>query len=120
MSGDTINTEDENGEKQRVQYADKLIQLDTGSLLIGRIIVNHEHSESYVCVFRPVEIQLDEFSHTNMRPWIPESSDDFFTIPNPKVLNVSTPRTEYLEAYHANFLSVPDEEALHGDNRVLH
>lgn len=108
-------------DKETVQYADKLIHVDSGALLIGRIIVNHENTESYMCIFRPVEICMDEFSHTNMRPWIPESVDDFFSIPNGKVLNVSTPRLEYLEAYHANFLSKESsEESLHGEDRILH
>jgi hypothetical protein len=108
-------------EKGKVLYADKLIHIDNGSLLIGRIITNHENTESFICVYKPVEIMVDEFSHTNMRPWIPESVDDFFTIPNMKVLNVSTPRLEFLEAYHANFLAVQTpEESLHGEDRILH
>jgi hypothetical protein len=109
-----------NADKETVQYADKLIHIDSGAILIGRIITNHENVESFLCVFKPVEILIDEFSHTNMRPWIPESVDDFFTIPNGKVINVSTPRLEFLEAYHSNFLAQPTEEALHGEDRILH
>lgn len=107
-------------EKGSVKYADKLIHVDSGALLIGRIITNHENTESFMCVFKPVEIVIDEFSHTNMRPWIPESVDDFFTIPNGKVVNVSTPRLEFLEAYHANFIMTEGEQALHGEDRILH
>jgi len=93
----------------KVKWADRLVHLDNGTLLITRIIINHEKAEQFVYCFRPVEIQIDEMGTPGMFPWIPESSDDFYLIPAQKVLNMSNPRPEFLRAYHQGYL-VPREE----------
>ena len=115
-----------NPEDEVMQYVDKLIYLDGGVLLMGRILVNHNDTESFVCVFRPAEICIDELAQTTMRPWIPESEDDFFTIPVGKVLNVCAPKSEILDAYLATYCAPVDEdespyeEIPHGAEKVIH
>ena len=115
-----MNEEIENLEPIIVE---KLILLETDEILIGKVIMNHEHNESLVLIYRPVAIIQDN-DGTTLRPWIPESKDDVFFIPLTKILNVSNPKDDYVKAYHKAFFettieNVEPEEDLEG-NHILH
>lgn len=109
-------------ESKSPEFVDKLIHLDNGSLLIGRIIL-HSEQENFVYVYRPVEIWVDE-TGSHMRAWIPESSDEFFSIPTRKVTSVCEPRNIFMQTYHDTFMGVtakqPVEPVPAQDTRVLH
>lgn len=116
MTDEAEVREKESEEHPTVKYADKLIHLDNGALLIGRVIINHDRPEQFVYVYRPVEIQLDDMGSAHMHPWIPESSDDFYFIPTSKVLNVSNPRPEFQQAYHSGYLVRQEQQPVENEN----
>jgi hypothetical protein len=124
-----VNPDQEEEVQAVTKFADKLIQLDTGALLLGRVIVNHDQRERFVYVFKPVEINIDEIGNAHMHPWVPESHDTFYYIPTTKVINVCSPRKEFVQAYHSMFLAekpqgvkpVPDPETAEtSEGQILH
>lgn len=105
MSQEEQEVQEEKEPHPEVRWADRLVHLDNGTLLITRIITNHDKAEQFIYCYRPVEIQIDEVGNPGMFPWIPESSDDFYLIPVIKVLNLSNPRPEFLQAYHNGYFT---------------
>lgn len=98
------------------RHQDKLMLLDSGSLLITRIVPTKDNNSTFICIHKPLEIFNDvETGEIMVRDWIPESTDDFYFLPIIKVTNVSEPNPFFLDIYHKH-IHVDNN----GDTQTIH
>lgn len=94
-------------EKEQLRYVDKLVMLDNGSLLIGRILIDDKYKiPEAIAVYRPMQILRSE-TDVFMRKWIPPSQDDVFMIPMARILTMTNPNSIFVKSF---------EEVISGTN----
>lgn len=92
-----------------ITHIDKILKLDSREVILGRVIIdNSSERPDYINVFRPVEIHKDA-QGTHLRPWIPESVDEYYPIPSFKVIALCTPHPKFLSAYKDSFMKLPQK-----------
>jgi hypothetical protein len=97
-------------EVQEIKYIDKIICLDTGDILIGRILTGGLNETNFIHVYKPMLIQDDMEGNVIMRTWIPESSDDVFSIPIVKIVNISNPHDAFSREFSKILMRTDDKQ----------
>lgn len=114
---------EEQPEKKKMMYLDRIIRLVDNSTLIGRLLMDDDKKmDDFIYVHSPIEIFFnydtgDYFLH----PWIPSSKDVVYTIPLNKVMNLSRPSNHVLQRYIDGFKSTkqkkPDTKEVNDDSK---
>ncbi len=111
----------ESGEDATPQFQDSLLYLETGAVLVSRVITNLEDtpdSEHMMVLYKPAELVPTYEGDVVIRQWLAESDDDYFMLPMGRVITVANPKQAILEAY-LNVIGVtkeaylPEGETLH-------
>lgn len=87
-------------EEDDISYVDKLITLENGSILIGRVLIDPKFSkEQSISIYRPFEI-YDDNVQVYMRKWVPAAVDDIYQIPTIKIINISNPTKDFVDYFN--------------------
>lgn len=98
----------ESGEDSPLEFTDSLIYLETGSVLVSRILTNVEESDEMMVLFKPAELVPTYEGDVVIRQWMAESDDKYFFLPPTRVVTVANPKPEILNAY-LNVIGVTPE-----------
>jgi hypothetical protein len=105
-------------EVREIKYIDKIICLDNGDILIGRILTDGLNETNFIHVYKPMIIQDDMEGNVIMRVWIPESRDDVFSIPIMKVVNISNPHEAFSKEFSKILMRTEDKTEELNDEEV--
>lgn len=101
-----------------VEFSDNLIYLETGSVLVSRIITNIEEADEMIVLFKPAELVPTYEGDVVIRQWLAESDDQYFFLPPTRVITMASPKPEILKAY-LNVIGVTKDAYL-PEGAVLH
>jgi hypothetical protein len=104
--------------KTELKYADKIVMLDNGVMLIARLILDSNNdNENFIFMMNPMDIVEDlETGDLFFKTWIPASKDKLFTIPVVKILNISEPSDAVLDSYQLGYYDTKPKEEEQTEN----
>jgi len=98
----------EQKEKPEMLMKDKLILLENNILILGKIITNME-ATNFIFVYEPMTLYTAKNGQKWMQEFMPESSDQYYSLPAEKIITIATPHAETVE-YYNDLLSKHDEK----------
>lgn len=107
---------DQELENAKMQYEDKVIMLETGVVLVARVVQNAD--EDFIVMYKPGEVIEMADGSVFIRRWFIESDDDYVIIPIQRIMTIGAPGKVYLDSY----LSVMGftEESFAPEGTILH
>lgn len=92
-------------------FVDSLLYIENGLIIMTRVV--GIDPEGKVFMFKPTQLEHGEGGNIHLRPFMPETDDEFITLNSHlegwRVISRATPKRDILEAYHA-FAEVNQDE----------
>lgn len=91
---------DEEAKQEEAQtFTDSLLYLETGHVLISRILKNMSTTEGTLVLYKPCMLVQGAGGTLVMGDFAPESSDDHIILPMDRIVTVAQPKPEVLSSY---------------------
>lgn len=109
----------EEGEDLAMEFTDSMIYMETGDVLITRILKNvEEGTEGTIVLYKPAQLAQNYEGELVLTDWMPLTDDQYIFLPLDRIVTIANPKPQILEAYHTSIgvtehAYLPEGETLH-------
>jgi len=97
-------------QKPEMIFKDKLILLENNILILGKVVTNMEQ-DRFIYVYEPMQLVTGQNGQKWMYEFMPESPDQYYSLPAEKILTIATPHNETVEYYNDLLMKHGQEKA---------